>query len=26
VKGKTIALVLSGGNGDPATFARLLAE
>ena len=24
VKGKTVAVVLSGGNGDPATFARLL--
>ena len=26
VKGKNIAVVLSGGNGDPATFARLLAR
>ena len=26
VKGKNIAVVLSGGNGDPVTFARLLAR
>jgi threonine dehydratase len=26
VKGKTIAVVLSGGNGDPAMFARLLSQ
>jgi threonine dehydratase len=26
VKGKTVALVLSGGNGDPAAIARFLAS
>lgn len=26
VKGKNVALVLSGGNGDPAIFARVLAQ
>jgi len=26
VKGRAVALVLSGGNGDPASFAQLLAK